>query len=168
MSLLFAAGLVLSGRAADSVTVNASSAVRVAWVESALTAGAGAADGSALQSTFAPVFRRTLEGVYGAQTAVEFLPMSASRAATRLLYGEVDAVLQFSPRLSRRIQQAGSHVLRAESVTEPGTFVAFLVLPEAQAELRGLLANAFSVTINHFDVRRTLHDVAPDTELAGW
>ncbi|MCC5024487.1 MAG: hypothetical protein J6386_17600 [Candidatus Synoicihabitans palmerolidicus] len=97
------------------------------------------------------------------------MTLSVRQASDRLMSREVDAMVQFSSRVSRRIHRAGGgHVLRAESVTEPGHFVAFLVLPETEPKLEQLLANAFSASINNFEVRRTLNDVQKDTELAAW
>ncbi|WP_221031078.1 hypothetical protein [Actomonas aquatica] len=153
------------GWASEPVTVTATSAIRVAWVER----GAKSEEVTELQRTFAPVFRVALEGIYGDHTEVVFEVMSSSRAAQRLERREVDAVLQFATKLSRRLQADEHHVLRAESVAEPGRYVAFLVLPEAQSTLQDLLANAFSASINHYEVRASLHDELPLFELAaGW
>lgn len=152
------------GAASPSVTVSASSAIRVAWVER----GAGEGRTTPLQRAFAPVFEIALAGIYGATTDVVFVPMSAGKAADRLARGEVDAVLQFAPRLSRQIHDQGAHVLRAESVKEPGRFVAFLVLADNQSSLEDLLANAFAASINDFGVRESLNDAVPLLELASY
>ena len=163
-SLCLILAVAQSVAASPSVTVSASSAIRVAWVER----GAGESRTTRLQRTFAPVFERALAGIYGATTDVVFEPMSAGRAADRLARGEVDAVLQFAPRLSRQIHQQGAHVLKAESMKEPGRFVAFLVLADNQSSLEDLLANAVSASINDFGVRETLNDAAPAVELASF
>lgn len=162
--LLLLLATTLPSLASSPVTVSASSAIRVAWVER----GARADESTELQRAFAPVFRMSLEGIYGAATKVEFVSMNASKAADKLAYGEVDAVLQFSPRISRRIRDSGAHVLRAESVTQPGRYVAFLVLPEVQSGLQDLLANAFAASINNYDVRVSLDDTPDGVELASW
>lgn len=164
--LLGCACLCTRGLSTDSVTVSASSALRVAWVEPAV--GTAREAKTPLQRTFGPVFRVALEGIYGADTTVEFLPMSAPRAAERMARGQVDAVVQFGARVAGPLRRSGGHVLRAESITRPGRYVAFLVLPDAQPRLEELLANAFSASINHFDVRRTLNDAPVSTDVAGW
>lgn len=159
---LFTAVAVLADPPA-AMTVSATSSIQVGWVEH----GATGAKPTPLQRTFAPVFGRALAGIYGADTEVKFVPLSANRAADRLARGELDAVVQFSSSVSRTIRDAGGHVLRAEAVSQPGHFVAFLVLPEIQPTLEGLLADAFSVSINTFEVRQSLNDTVPDLEVAG-
>ena len=154
----------LSGAASQSVTVSASSAIRVAWVER----GARSDGPTTLQRTFAPVFELALAGIYGSSTEVVFVPLSASKAAEKLASGEVDAVLQFAPRLSRQIRDEGAHVLKAASAKDPGRFVAFLILAENQSTLEDLLANAFSASINDLSVRESLNDALPGIELASY
>ncbi len=162
--LLLLLATTLPSLANDPVTVSASSAIKVAWVER----GARAGKTTDLQRTFTPVFRLALEGIYGASTDVVFVPMRSNEAADQLRRNDVDAVLQFSAHVSRKIRNSGYHILKAESVVEPGRYVAFLVLPEDQSTLQDLLANAFSASINSYDVRESLDDTLPSVELASW
>lgn len=162
LQTLIAVGLTLPVAASDSVTVNATTAVKVAWVES----GSSHAESETLRSTFCPVFRSALESIYGEETEIIFTKLSTRQAGDRLMRGQVDAVLQFAPRVSGRIRRAGGHVLQAESITRPGRYVSFLVLPKTQPKLETLLAQAFSVSINNFDVRRVLDGENTDQKLA--
>lgn len=161
-SLLFLTLAAVSAVASNSMTVSASQAIRVAWVERGARPGAM----TELQRAFEPLFRVALDGIYGDSAEVEFIPLKTNRAASLLGDGQVDAVLQFSARLSRRIRESGEYVLRAESVSRPGHYVGFLVLPESSPKLQDLLANAFSASINSFDVRATLDDTLPGIEMA--
>ena len=164
--LFLALAVTLSGVASETstFTVSATSALRVAWVEQ----GAQVDEPTPLQRSFGPVFRVALPGIYGARTEVVFVSVRSNEAAELLRRGDVDAVLQFSTHLSRRIKSRGHLVLKAESVRQPGRYVAYLVLPESQASLQDVLANAFSASINDFEVRATLDDALPGVEVAGW
>jgi hypothetical protein len=165
-SLIVMGVALLAGRGAiaESVSVSATKALRVGWVETSHNSRGKLA----LRQTFAPVFRVALEGIYGAQTDVEFIELSINRAADQMGANELDAVLLFSPKLTGHLARLGGHVLRAESIARPGQFVAFLITPEIQPGLERLLADAFSASINNFDVRRVLSDAPSETELASW
>ncbi|GEM_PF-1178023 len=153
-----------SASAVDPVTVSASTAVRIAWLETRSNL-----DRQQLETAFQPLFRRSLARVYGEETPIEFIRLNVSRTVKAMAEGEVDAVLVFGSRMPRQLAAPGTHVLSAAAIEPEDQIVARLILLQAQPRLDELIATAFSTALNNFDVRRLLGDKVPDDwEVASW
>lgn len=140
--------------AKPQITVSASTALRVGWLQSKENSRSELS----IADAFQPRFHAAVAGIYGEDTEVKYIEQSLAVAARELENGSVDAVLVFDRRLPRRLARAGGHVLKAESISRPGKFVAYLVTQGEQPSLESLLANAFSYSLNTPEVRMALQD----------
>ena len=135
------------------VEVRASQALCIAIVNTP-----GRDDAAQLQQAFAPRFERAATQIYGATMPVRFVRVSPETACDGLRRGLYDAALVFQPKVPAAIRRARFHVLRAAVSPDVPETSAGLVLRQAEPRLDELLANAFSVALQHAEVQRVLSE----------
>ncbi|HEX2099548.1 MAG TPA: hypothetical protein VHF69_02730 [Candidatus Synoicihabitans sp.] len=157
----FVAAVLASAVSAAPVEVTASQAIRIALVDTAARPARGH-----VERTISPLFAQAVSQIYGGSMQVELVPVGADFAADGLRRGVYDASLVIGKRLPTVIKRAGFHALRAVALENSEQPAAFLVLRHEQPRLDALLANAFSVAVNHDRVRQALAQRGNNVALA--
>ncbi|HEY0946283.1 MAG TPA: hypothetical protein VGD81_13490 [Opitutaceae bacterium] len=136
------------------VSVSASQAVRIALVDTGERRGAE----PGVEQVFAPYFTETISRLHGAHAEVQVVAVSAGQATRGLQQGKFDAALVLGSKTPSALRRSGYHILTGESLLEEQDSRVFLVLRKAEARFDALMANAFTLALSDFALRRTLVD----------
>lgn len=144
--------LVATASAAGPVNVTASRSLRIALVDTRTEPSADVL----LPQEFGRRFERAVSRIYGAETPLELIPVTAAEAARGLHADRFDAAVVFAVRAPAALRRGGLHAIRGTPGEDRSRSQSFLVIRREQPELDSVLANAFNVAVTSEAVRQML------------